>query len=247
MATLGPLWFASEMRGVAVAVVFIVGQLVACTQEQPPAPPKPEGWRPIQASDPEAKKTQATEVLARAEHFLEAGYLYHARESVIMLSSRYRDLVNADEIRQLKIRVDAAVDAAGAEGWRNTRWGMGKARIKELYPQAVLSDERAFVQVGFYSWSSHAVLTFADDKLFQIRLDSPRVTEDDVHEMLALLEEKYGPPTPTERWQRRFETLHTNIDVSIFSRKLRLVYSSRALAARQAESALTKERKLSDL
>ncbi|WP_408888738.1 hypothetical protein ACJ2CR_29895 [Myxococcus faecalis] len=98
--------------------------------------------------------------------------------------------------RRAAIRADHA-GKYGGEGFQATQWGMSRAQVRALYPEAlVTAREDLVVSTTLGERPARVFFLFAGDKLGSVfvRFATPEVLRDEHQQMVEVLNAKYGRP-----------------------------------------------------
>ncbi|WP_426734862.1 hypothetical protein [Myxococcus faecalis] len=85
----------------------------------------------------------------------------------------------------------------GGEGFQSTHWGMSRAEVRALYPEAlVTAREDLVVSTTLAERPARVFFLFAGDKLGSVfvRFATPEVLRDEHQQMVEVLNAKYGRP-----------------------------------------------------
>ncbi|GEN10888.1 hypothetical protein MFU01_59250 [Myxococcus fulvus] len=85
----------------------------------------------------------------------------------------------------------------GGEGFQSTHWGMSRAQVRALYPEAlVTAREDLVVSTTLAERPARVFFLFAGDKLGSVfvRFATPEVLRDEHQQMVDVLNAKYGRP-----------------------------------------------------
>ncbi|MCK8502095.1 hypothetical protein [Myxococcus fulvus] len=85
----------------------------------------------------------------------------------------------------------------GGEGFQSTHWGMSRAEVRVLYPEAlVTAREDLVVSTTLAERPARVFFLFAGDKLGSVfvRFATPEVLRDEHQQMVEVLNAKYGRP-----------------------------------------------------
>ncbi|AKF87320.1 hypothetical protein MFUL124B02_41305 [Myxococcus fulvus 124B02] len=98
--------------------------------------------------------------------------------------------------RRAAIRADHA-GKYGGEGFQATNWGMSRAQVRALYPEALATArEDLVVSTTLAERPARVFFLFAGDKLGSVfvRFATPEVLRDEHQQMVEVLNAKYGRP-----------------------------------------------------